>query len=90
MIQVSGHTAQIMYGYQLAGRVDTWTMQRNDAGAYVLRGTLCNVHPVYIGGRSLSVMVRHQRGVWRWPIVTMSIDRERATIEAVIDRHDAY
>jgi hypothetical protein len=77
-LMLKGELAAVQWGYHQAATVRGWSLTPSKSGGTVT-GTLDDANRVQLGQRPLTLIVRHQHGEWRWPILDLQLDGGRLT-----------
>ena len=73
-ICLTGKIAALEWGYHRAATVKTWTVRAvQGGGGHTLVGLLADVDAFRLQQRPLVFVVRHAGGVWRWPVLALTI-----------------
>lgn len=80
-LALSGVVGALRWGYHDAGSLRDWAISR-DGGVSTLTATVDRIDTLRIAQRPLTFTVAHPAGVWRWPVLNISI--EGASLRATL------
>jgi hypothetical protein len=72
-LQIRGVVGQVKWSYYIAAGIHGYTVQRDQAGAWSLRGAVVVSDAFKLSQRPLVFVAPHAKGEWRWPIIGLEI-----------------
>jgi hypothetical protein len=69
---ITGASASIRWGYQVAATLGAWTITREDGGVS-LTATVVKGDTFRLSQRPLVLHATHPRGAWRFPVLALQI-----------------
>lgn len=67
-LQIRGVIGQVKWSYYVAAGIHGYTVQRDQAGAWSLRGSVVVSDAFKLSQRPLFFVAPHAKGEWRWPL----------------------
>jgi tripartite-type tricarboxylate transporter receptor subunit TctC len=68
-----GAVGRIMWSYFTAATVQGYTLTKHQAGGWTMDGHVADANPFNLTQRPLVFHVPHKKGVWHWPVVSVTI-----------------
>ncbi len=74
---MTGKDGAVVWGYRTAARFKSWTVRKDEHGAWSLRGDCLEVDAFQVKQSPLTFAARRPQGFFTWPVLSLRVEQNQ-------------